>query len=153
MPALYTATATATGEGRNGHTRTDDGRIDLDLKVPTEMGGPGGGSNPEQLFAAGYAACFHGALKLVAGQQKVHFTDSEVTAEVGIGPNDVGGFGLSVALTVELSGVDQATADSLVEAAHVVCPYSNATRGNIEVTLEATVVSRVTGTLPRVALE
>ena len=89
MPALYTATATATGEGRNGHTRSSDGLIDLDLAVPKEMGGAGGASNPEQLFAAGYAACFHSALKLVAGKQKVAFTDSAVTADVGIGPNDV----------------------------------------------------------------
>jgi Ohr subfamily peroxiredoxin len=139
MAAVYTAIATATGEGRNGHTRTDDGRIDLDLKVPTEMGGPGGGANPEQLFAAGYAACFHGALKLVAGQQKVHFTDSAVTAEVGIGPNGSGGFGLEVALHVELGGIEQDAADALVQAAHQVCPYSNATRGNIPVTVDATV--------------
>jgi osmotically inducible protein OsmC len=139
MAAVYTALATATGEGRNGHTRTSDGSIDLDLKVPTEMGGPGGGANPEQLFAAGYAACFHGALKLVAGKQKAPITDSAVTAEVGIGPNGQGGFGLEVALHVELGGVDQATADALVEAAHQVCPYSNATRGNIPVTVEATV--------------
>ena len=139
MAAVYTAIATATGEGRNGSTRSSDGRIDLDLRVPTEMGGPGGGANPEQLFAAGYAACFHGALKLVAGAQEVRFTDSSVTAEVGIGPNGSGGFALEVALHVELGGVDQATADALVQAAHQVCPYSNATRGNIPVTLETTV--------------
>jgi osmotically inducible protein OsmC len=136
MAAVYTALATATGEGRNGHTRTSDGTIDLDLKVPTEMGGPGGGANPEQLFAAGYAACFHGALKLVAGKQKVAFTDSAVTAEVGIGPNDAGGFALEVTLHVELGGIEQSAAEALVEAAHQVCPYSNATRGNVPVTLE-----------------
>ena len=136
MSAVYTAVATATGEGRNGHTRTDDGLIDLDLAVPKEMGGPGGGANPEQLFAAGYAACFHGALKLVARQQKAAFADSAVTAEVGIGPNDAGGFGLEITLHVELGGLDQATAEQLVEAAHQVCPYSNATRGNVPVTLE-----------------
>jgi len=136
MPAVYTAVATATGEGRNGHTRSSDGRIDLDLAVPTEMGGPGGGANPEQLFAAGYAACFHSALKLVARQQKATFTDSAVTAEVGIGPSDSGGFGLEVTLRVELGGIDDASAEKLVEAAHGVCPYSNATRGNIPVTLE-----------------
>ena len=139
MAAVYTALATATGEGRNGHTRTSDGSIDLDLAVPTEMGGPGGGANPEQLFAAGYAACFHGALKMVASKQKVAFTDSAVTAEVGIGQLDTGGFGLTVALHAEIGGVDQATADELVAAAHTVCPYSNATRGNVDVTLEATV--------------
>ena len=136
MAAVYTALATATGEGRNGHTRTSDGSIDLDLKVPTEMGGPGGGANPEQLFAAGYAACFHGALKMVAGKQKVAFTDSAVTAEVGIGPNDAGGFALEVTLHVELGGIEQSAAEALVEAAHQVCPYSNATRGNVPVTLE-----------------
>ncbi len=136
MSAVYTAVATATGEGRNGQTRTDDGLVDLDLAVPKEMGGPGGGTNPEQLFAAGYAACFHGALKLVAGQQKVRFTDSAVTAEVGIGPNGTGGFGLEVTLHVELGGIDQVEGEKLVEAAHQVCPYSNATRGNIPVSLE-----------------
>ena len=136
MPAVYTAVATATGEGRNGHTRSSDGLVDLDLAVPKEMGGPGGGSNPEQLFAAGYAACFHGALKLVARQQGATFTDSAVTAEVGIGPNDAGGFALEVTLSVELGGIEQAAAEQLVEAAHQVCPYSNATRGNIPVTLE-----------------
>ena len=136
MAAVYTALATATGEGRNGRTRTSDGTIDLDLKVPTEMGGPGGGANPEQLFAAGYAACFHGALKLVAGKQEVAFTDSAVTAEVGIGPDAAGGFALEVTLRVELGGIEQSAAEALVEAAHQVCPYSNATRGNVPVTLE-----------------
>lgn len=139
MPAVYTAVATATGEGRNGHTRTDDGLVDLDLAVPKEMGGPGGASNPEQLFAAGYAACFHSALKLVAAQRKVTVTDSAVTAEVGIGPNGQGGFGLEIALHVELGGLDQAAADELVALAHQVCPYSNAVRSNVEVTLEAVV--------------
>ena len=136
MSAVYTAVATATGEGRNGHTRTDDGQVDFDLAVPREMGGPGGGTNPEQLFAAGYAACFHGALKLVARQRKATITDSAVTAEVGIGPDDAGGFALEVTLRVELGGIDQAAAEQLVEAAHQVCPYSNATRGNVPVTLE-----------------
>ncbi len=136
MSAVYTAVATATGEGRNGHTRTDDGLVDLDLAVPKEMGGPGGGTNPEQLFAAGYAACFDGALKLVARQRKATFTDSAVTAEVGIGPDGAGGFALEVTLRVELGGVDQAAVEQLVEAAHRVCPYSNATRGNVPVTLE-----------------
>jgi osmotically inducible protein OsmC len=139
MAVLYTAVATATGEGRNGHSRSSDGLVDVDLAIPKEMGGAGGATNPEQLFAAGYAACFHSALKLVAQQQKAAITDSAVTAEVGIGPNDAGGFGLEVALHVELGGVDQATADALVEAAHQVCPYSNATRGNIPVTVDATV--------------
>jgi len=136
MPAVYTAVATATGDGRNGHARSSDGVLDVDLAVPTAMGGPGGAkTNPEQLFAAGYAACFHAALKLVAGKQKVNIDGSTVTAEVGIGPNGKGGFGLEVALKVGFGALDQAVGEGLVEAAHQVCPYSNATRGNIEVTL------------------
>jgi len=136
MNVLYTASATATGDGRNGHTRSSDGLLDHDLATPTEMGGAGGATNPEQLFAAGYSACFMSALKSVARREKATIADAAVTADVGIGPNDEGGFGLTVALHVEMSGVDQATADSLVAAAHQVCPYSNATRGNIEVTLD-----------------
>jgi lipoyl-dependent peroxiredoxin len=139
MTVLYTAVATATGDGRNGHTRSSDGLVDLDLAVPKEMGGTGGATNPEQLFAAGYAACFHSALKAVAHRQKRPISDSAVTAEVGIGADGAGRFGLEVTLHVELGGVDQATADALVGAAHQVCPYSNATRGNVPVTLEATV--------------
>ncbi|MBN1094373.1 organic hydroperoxide resistance protein [Blastococcus sp. TML/M2B] len=139
MPAIYTATATATGEGRNGHTRSSDGLIDLDLAIPKEMGGPGGATNPEQLFAAGYAACFHSALKAVAREKRVAFTDSAVTADVGIGANEAGGFGLEITLSVELGGLDQDAAEQLVAAAHQVCPYSNATRGNVPVTLETTV--------------
>lgn len=139
MHAVYTAVATATGDGRNGRTRSSDGLVEHDLATPTEMGGPGGATNPEQLFAAGYAACFHSALKMVAGMRKVAISDSAVTAEVGIGRLDTGGFGLTVALHAEIGGVDQATADELVAAAHQVCPYSNATRGNVDVTLEATV--------------
>ncbi|GAA4732592.1 organic hydroperoxide resistance protein [Modestobacter marinus] len=139
MPSIYTAVATATGDGRNGHTRSSDGLIDQDLATPKEMGGEGGATNPEQLFAAGYAACFLSALKMVARKQKAPISDAGVTAEVGIGPDDAGGFGLEVDLHVELGGVDQATADQLVEAAHQVCPYSNATRGNVPVTLETTV--------------
>jgi lipoyl-dependent peroxiredoxin len=136
MPALYTAVATATGEGRNGRARSSDGFIDMDLAVPKELGGPGGATNPEQLFAAGYSACFHSALKAVARQQKTTFDDSAVTAEVGIGPTASGGFGLEVTLRVELGGVDQQTAEQLVDAAHQMCPYSNATRGNVPVTVE-----------------
>jgi lipoyl-dependent peroxiredoxin len=136
MSVVYTAVATATGEGREGHTRSSDGLLDLDLAVPREMGGAGGATNPEQLFAAGYSACFHSALKSVARRDKVTFTDSAVTAEVGIGPNGEGGFGLEVTLHVELGGIDQDAAERLVEAAHQVCPYSNATRGNVPVTLE-----------------
>jgi osmotically inducible protein OsmC len=137
MPAVYTAVASSTGNGRNGHARSSDGVLDFDLAVPKEMGGPGGAkTNPEQLFAAGYASCFHSALKLIAGRQKANVNGSVVTAEVGIGPNDSGGFALEVALRVEFSYVDQATGEALVAAAHQVCPYSNATRGNIDVKLE-----------------
>jgi osmotically inducible protein OsmC len=139
MSALYTASAMSTGDGRNGHVRSSDGRVDLDLAIPKEMGGSGNGSNPEELFAAGYASCFHSAIKLIAGQRKLKVDDSSVSADVGIGPNDAGGFALSVTLHVELPGLDQAAADELVEAAHQVCPYSNATRGNIPVTLDTTV--------------
>jgi osmotically inducible protein OsmC len=135
MNVLYTATAHATGDGRNGHARSDDGFIDLDLRIPTEMGGEGGATNPEELFAAGYAACFHSALKLVAGRQKLDVTGTEVSASIGIGPNDSDGFGLTAALVVYAPALDKATAEQLTAAAHQVCPYSNATRGNIEVTL------------------
>jgi lipoyl-dependent peroxiredoxin len=136
MSVFYTAVATATGEGREGHTRSSDSLIDLDLAIPKELGGPGGHTNPEQLFAAGYAACFHSALKAVAREQKAAFSYSAVTAEVGIGLNDAGGYGLEVKLDVELGGIEQAAAERLVEAAHQMCPYSNATRGNVPVTLE-----------------
>lgn len=131
MTVLYTAEATATGEGRSGRTRTSDGLVDLELAIPKEMGGPGGATNPEQLFAAGYSACFHSALQLVARKQKIDIEGSSVTAEVGIGPNGDGGFGLNVALLVELPGVPEEQAQQLAEAADAVCPYSNAVRGNI----------------------
>ena len=134
--AVYTASATATGDGRGGHTRSSDGVLDLDLAVPKEMGGPGGPhTNPEQLFAAGYAACFHSAIKGVAARQKITLTDTAITVDVGIGPNGNGGFGLSVAIEAELPGLDEAAAKALIEAAHQVCPYSNATRGNVDVNL------------------
>jgi len=135
MNVLYTATALATGDGRNGHASTDDGVLDLELRIPKSMGGPGGATNPEQLFAAGYAACFHSALKVVAGQQQLDVTGTEVSASVGIGMLPAGGFGLAVELDVHAPALDQATAEALVAAAHQVCPYSNATRGNIDVTL------------------
>jgi osmotically inducible protein OsmC len=136
MEAVYTASATATGDARNGHVRSSDAVLDFDLAVPKEMGGPGGAkTNPEQLFAAGYAACFHGALKGVARAQKIDITDSAITIDVGIGPNDTGGFGLTVAIEAEIPGVDEAKARELIDAAHQVCPYSNATRGNIDVKL------------------
>ncbi|MCY1143357.1 organic hydroperoxide resistance protein [Actinoplanes sp. Pm04-4] len=138
MTAIYTASATASGDGRNGHVRSSDGVLDFDLAVPKEMGGPGGAhSNPEQLFAAGYAACFHSALKMVARSQKVELTDTAITVDVGIGPKADGtpGFQLAATIEAELAGVDEATAKQLLEAAHQVCPYSNATRGNIDVQL------------------
>src|SRR3954454_1645902 len=106
MDVLYTATADATGDGRNGHATSDDGILDLDLRVPKEMGGPGGATNPEQLFAAGYAACFHSALKAVAGRYKVDVSGSEVSASVGIGKLPEGGFGLQVELDVHLPQLD-----------------------------------------------
>ena len=135
MKILYTATAHATGDGRNGHARSEDGILDVDMRVPKEMGGPGGAANPEMLFAAGYAACFHSALKVVARQEKVGVDGSEVAASVGIGPLDNGGFGLTVELRVSVPDLDRDTAEKLVARAHAVCPYSNATRGNIPVTL------------------
>jgi Ohr subfamily peroxiredoxin len=135
MTPIYTATAVSTGDARNGHVQSSDGLIDADVRIPKEMGGAGGATNPEQLFAAGYAACFHSALKLVAGKAKVDMTDSEVVADVSIGENGQGGFGLAVQLEVTIPGSDAATAQQLAEQAHQVCPYSNATRGNIEVKL------------------
>ncbi|MCS7476781.1 organic hydroperoxide resistance protein [Umezawaea endophytica] len=138
--SLYTATATSTGNGRaGGRGRTDDGLLDVSLALPKELGGPGGATNPEQLFAVGWSSCFHSVLKLVAGQRKVRIDDSSVVARVSVHPTPEGGFSLSAALHVQLPGLDQGTADELVEAAHVGCPYSNATRGNVPVTLEASV--------------
>jgi lipoyl-dependent peroxiredoxin len=136
MKILYTAKATATGDGRNGKVRSSDGLIDTSLATPVEMGGAGGATNPEQLFAAGYSACFHSALKIVARRAKATVDNSAVTAEVGIGPTGSGAFGLRVTLTVNLPGVDPEQAQQLVEGAHQVCPYSNATRGNIDVDLQ-----------------
>ncbi|GAB19781.1 organic hydroperoxide resistance protein [Gordonia effusa NBRC 100432] len=138
MSTIYTAEALATGAGRDGHGRTSDGRLDLDLAIPTEMGGSGNGTNPEQLFAVGYAACFHSALQLVARQAKADITDSSVGARVGIGPNDAGGFALEVTLEVTLPNLDHAQAQELADKAHQVCPYSNATRGNIPVNVIVT---------------
>lgn len=136
MSTLYSAKATATG-GRNGTVRSDDGLIDLQLAMPAGMGGKGGATNPEQLFAAGYAACFGKAVIHTTRNKEVKIRDNDVvvTATVGIGPNGSGGFGLTVDLDVTLAGVDQAQAEEIVAAAHEVCPYSNATRGNVEVTL------------------
>ncbi|WP_423195472.1 MULTISPECIES: organic hydroperoxide resistance protein [unclassified Cupriavidus] len=131
---LYTAHATATG-GRDGRAQTSDGQLDIKLAVPKEMGGAGGGLNPEQLFAAGYSACFIGAMRFVAGQQKINVpADAKIDGAVSIGqiPN---GFGISAELKISLPGMDRQVAQKLIEDAHQVCPYSNATRGNIDVTL------------------
>lgn len=135
---LYTAEATVTGGRLEGHARTSDGALEVDIRPPAELGGSGGGTNPEQLFAVGYAACFHSALRLVARQEKADVSDSSVGARVSIGQLDNGGFGLAVELEIALPNVDEQTAKQLAEKAHQVCPYSNATRGNIEVTLTVT---------------
>ena len=132
---LYTAEATVTG-GREGHGRTSDGRLDVDLDVPSEMGGTGGpGTNPEQLFAVGYAACFQSALLRIATGRKVDMSGSRITARVEIGLLKSGGFGLAAALDLEAPGISRADAFELMERAHEACPYSRATRGNIDVTL------------------
>lgn len=132
---LYTAHATSTG-GREGTSKSSDGVLDLKLTTPKEMGGNGAtGTNPEQLFAAGYSACFIGAMKYVAMTQKIALpADTSITADVGIGPIPAG-FGIQVTLNVTIPGMERAAAEKVVHAAHGVCPYSNATRGNIEVTL------------------
>ncbi|KAA0933734.1 organic hydroperoxide resistance protein [Streptomyces apricus] len=137
---IYRGIATSTGDGRaGGRARTNDGLLDVTLAIPKEMGGPGGATNPEQLFAAGWASCFHSALKAVAAQQQIQISDSAVVVEVGVEKTPEGGFGLNAALHVELAGIAQDVADKLVEAAHAMCPYSNATRGNVPVELTVTV--------------
>ena len=143
---LYKTTAKATG-GRDGHAATLDGALDVKLTTPKELGGGGGaGNNPEQLFAAGYAACFIGAMKFVASQggPKVP-ADASVTSTVGIGPRAAGGFGLDIDLAVSLPGVPRAEAEALVQKAHQVCPYSNATRGNVDVRLTVAVTAAQNG--------
>jgi lipoyl-dependent peroxiredoxin len=136
--ALYTAQATSTG-GRTGSTESSDGRIKLQLSTPRELGGDGGlGTNPEQLFAAGYSACFIGAMKAVAARQKIRLpAEVSITADVSIGPmtGKAGAFGIAVAMVVSVPGMDRAAVEALVAAAHQVCPYSNATRDNIDVAL------------------
>lgn len=135
---LYTATATATG-GRNGHTESDDGLVSVDLSVPKEMGGPSkpGTATPEHLFAAGYAACYGGALDFVAKQHKKDATKATIQCAVSIGPREGGGFGLAVKLRVEDSSLPQADLEALAQEAHEkICPYSHATRNNVDVTLE-----------------
>ena len=135
MKTLYTAEATVEG-GRQGHGRTSDGRLEVDLSVPEELGGTGGpGTNPEQLFAVGYAACFQSALLSVAAGQGLDASASTITARVGIGPTGHGGFGLTVALDLHAPQLARADAEDLMARAHQRCPYSNATRGNVDVTL------------------
>jgi osmotically inducible protein OsmC len=139
---LYTATATATG-GRGGRSTSNDGILDVALAAPVALGGPGGATNPEQLFAAGYAACFQSALGVVARRFKADITGSAVTADVTLGSVEGGAYGLKVALHAELPGLEVDVAQQLVDAAHQVCPYSNATRGNIEVTVSLATPVRV----------
>ena len=135
---LYTARAHVTGGRAEGRGRTDDGALEVDLRLPAEMGGSGGGTNPEELFAVGYAACFEGALGVVARRARVEPGDVAIDSEVSLSPDGKGGFAVGVALHVTLPGIeDPAQAGELVRAAHEVCPYSNATRGNIEVVLTA----------------
>ncbi|MFH9892377.1 organic hydroperoxide resistance protein [Streptomyces luteogriseus] len=131
---MYVAEATAHG-GREGYVTSQDGRLDLKVAMPPQLGGDGNGTNPEQLFAAGYSACFHNALILVGNREGYDLAGSTVAAKVGIGPNRQRGYGLAVALTVSLPVVDPDLATRLVDAAHEICPYSNATRGNIDVSV------------------
>src|SRR6188768_538434 len=135
MEIAYTAIAHATGAGRDGHVRTEDDRLDFDTRVPKEMGGSGEGTNPEELFAAGYATCFLSAIHAVGRGLSLDTGDASVSASVGIGSNGEGGFGLAVELDIYAPNVPADRRQELVDAAHAVCPYSNATRGNIEVTL------------------
>jgi len=136
--AVYTATSTSTG-GRTGSTESSDGRIKLQLSTPKELGGDGGpGTNPEQLFASGYSACFIGAMKAVAARQKIALpADVSITADVAIGPmtGKAGAFGIAVKMAIKVPGMERSAVEQLVAAAHEVCPYSNATRGNVDVTL------------------
>jgi Ohr subfamily peroxiredoxin len=140
IEVVYTTQSTATGGGRDGHVKSDDGRIDMETRPPKAMGGNGEGTNPEQLFSAGYAACFLGALRLVAGKSKVQLDDAtDVSVEIGFGKDSAGGFGLTGKIVGYLPGVEQSVADDLVEQAHQVCPYSKATRGNVDVDVSAKV--------------
>jgi len=138
MDALYTAEALATGAGRNGHVTTTSGTVDLDLAIPKSMGGSGNGANPEELFASGYAACFLSALQMVARTRKIAVEGSSVGSLVHVMPNGEGGFVLAVDLEVVIPEVEHELAQELADAAHQVCPYSNATRGNITVTITVT---------------
>jgi osmotically inducible protein OsmC len=135
MEAIYVTTATASGDGRNGRAESEDGALAVEVRTPKEMGGPGGATNPEQLFAAGYAACFHSALKHVGRAENADLADSAVSATVSLGTLPDSGFGLAVELDVHTPNLEPDAALQLVQKAHATCPYSNATRGNIEVTL------------------
>ncbi|MDP9862545.1 MULTISPECIES: organic hydroperoxide resistance protein [Streptosporangium] len=138
MAVSYTGVVTVTGEGRNGgRIQADDGLLDTTLAIPEQLGGAGGATNPEQLFAAGWGSCFLGAVRRAAAQRKVALTSTAITAEVTLRHGDDGEFGLSAVLNLELGGVDQRTADELGAAAHQICPYSKAVRGNIPVTINA----------------
>lgn len=139
MSTIYTTKAIAVG-GRHGAVRTDDGLLDVQLALPTSMGGKGDATNPEQLFAAGYAACFENAVIHISRGNEAKVGDKDITVEatVGLEPNGTGGFALSVALDVAIAGLDQDTAEAIVEAAHLVCPYSNAIKGNIDVAITVT---------------
>ena len=137
VDVIYKTKATANGGGRDGAARSDDGSVDVKLVVPKEMGGPGGvGANPEKLFAAGYSACFLGAMRAISPKVGVKVpAEATVTAEVGFGPRSEGGYGITADLTIDLPGVDRAEAEKLIAAAHEICPYSNATRNNVDVGL------------------
>jgi osmotically inducible protein OsmC len=140
IEVVFTAESTATGGGRDGHVKSSDGRIDLETRMPKEAGGNGEGTNPEQLFSAGYAACFLGALRLVARNNDIALDDATgITAQVGFGKDPAGGFGINAHLIGYLPGLEQSAADDLMDKAHQVCPYSKATRDNIDVTLSAKV--------------
>jgi osmotically inducible protein OsmC len=136
VTVLYRTSATATG-GRDGHARSEDGSIDVQLSTPKQLGGAGGtGTNPEQLFAAGYSACFIGALKVAGSQLKIRVPpDTSITTTVGIGPRSEGGFGISAELVISLPGIAREDAQQLIDTAHQICPYSNATRNNVDVRL------------------
>ena len=140
IEVVYIAESTATGGGRDGHVKSDNGRIDLETRPPKEMGGNGEGTNPEELFSAGYSACFLGALRLVARSNGIKLDDAAaITTRVGFGKDSEGGFGINADLVGYLPGLEQAQADDLMKQAHQVCPYSKATRGNIDVSLSAKV--------------
>jgi len=134
MPEVYRTTAVCTGDGRNGHSRTTDGMIDVDLATPKEQGGPGGATNPEQLFAAGYAGCFHSSLKVVARGEGITLVGSEVAVSVGL-IKEAGAFSLAATITADLPGISPEQGEQLLAQAHQRCPYSKATRNNIDVQL------------------